>query len=155
MGDWRMREFQKADADGTGDVSREELTSAIRDKFAGVDVDSLLKVFDTDQDGKISYMEFAQMTKVFSVFNKFDVDGNGLISRKELGNVLMRIDTRFNEKQLDSLLDRVGCDSDGNMDIVSFVMYVADFSDELGIKLEQTAAILARDTGPGKIVELS
>eukprot|EP00435_Cladocopium_sp_Y103_P025929 s2351_g6.t1 len=152
-----MKEFRKLDKDGSGEVSKDELAVALRDVFPGVNIDELMMVFDTDSNGKVGYSEFAPLSKVISTFEQFDTDSNGLISREELKAVLQRLDPNFNDQQLDELMTSIDFDISGSLNIVEFVMYVADYSDELGIKLEQTAAILAGDTRKTKaeVIELS
>ena len=44
-----------------------------------------------DSNGKVSYTEFAPLSKVLSTFEQFDTDSNGLISRAELKAVLTRL----------------------------------------------------------------
>lgn len=149
-----MKEFRKLDKDGSGE---DELAVALRDVFPGVNIDELMMVFDTDSNGKVGYSEFAPLSKVISTFEQFDTDSNGLISREELKAVLQRLDPNFSDQQLDELMTSIDFDVSGSLNIVEFVMYVADYSDELGIKLEQTAAILAGDTRKAKaeVIELS
>ena len=72
-------------------MSKAELAVALGDCFPGVNIDELMMVFDTDSNGKVSYSEFAPLSKVISTFEQFDTDANGLISREELNAVLQRL----------------------------------------------------------------
>ena len=64
--------FDKYDADGSGDISREELRAAAQDfrlASSEAELDDLIAKVDTDGDGKISFEEFqaAKIAKVIEV----------------------------------------------------------------------------------------
>eukprot|EP00930_Biecheleria_cincta_P095307 TRINITY_DN87285_c0_g1_i1.p1 TRINITY_DN87285_c0_g1~~TRINITY_DN87285_c0_g1_i1.p1 ORF type:complete len:207 (-),score=45.69 TRINITY_DN87285_c0_g1_i1:51-647(-) len=149
-----MEAFQSLDADGSGDVSKEELAKSLTAKFPGVDIQALITVFDADHNGRISYTEFGIMSKVLSTFTKFDVNGDGLITREELSTVLAKLGMESTD--VSSLLAMFDADKNEQMNVLEFVSYVHGFSEELGMKITETAEILSGEKAiPGVALELS
>lgn len=149
-----MEAFQSLDADGNGEVSKEELAKTLDRRFPGVDVQALITVFDTDKNGKISYTEFNVMSKVLSIFSKFDVNEDGVITASEMSAVLAKLG--MSSTDVDELMSMYDSNSNGQLDIVEFVTYVHGFGDELGMQISETAAILSGETAvPGAASQLS
>ena len=66
MEDEYLEAFQKFDADGSGDVSPEELKAVLMSTEEGItdeELDKLVAEADVDGDGTISYEEFVRMMK--------------------------------------------------------------------------------------------
>eukprot|EP00358_Blepharisma_japonicum_P007386 CAMPEP_0202943240 /NCGR_PEP_ID=MMETSP1395-20130829/3605_1 /ASSEMBLY_ACC=CAM_ASM_000871 /TAXON_ID=5961 /ORGANISM="Blepharisma japonicum, Strain Stock R1072" /LENGTH=134 /DNA_ID=CAMNT_0049640445 /DNA_START=1138 /DNA_END=1538 /DNA_ORIENTATION=+ len=88
------------DADGDGQLSREELIAGaeILDLPLKFDVETILKNCDLDGDGFINYNEFLTASidwkttltrkKLEAAFRAFDLDGNGVIELDELRKML-------------------------------------------------------------------
>ncbi|MGC4086261.1 MAG: EF-hand domain-containing protein [Vicinamibacterales bacterium] len=126
--------FEKADADGNGGISKDELKTMLEqrpraDEGRGPSLDDLFSRIDADGDGEISSAENdtfmqqmdaqrprgpqgppnpAQLAKM--VFETADADGSGSLTRSEL------LDAFSNEKgnsDLASLFDAADTDGDG------------------------------------------
>ena len=48
-------------------------------------------------------------------FKKFDLDGSGFISSKELRHILSKIDFFYTEAQIQNMIDSVDIDKDGRL----------------------------------------
>lgn len=93
-----QRAFQSLDANGDGEVTREELAAGLIGGHIDVNSESLLRSADFDGSGRISYSEFiaAAMQEstyqkrdvLWQAFNFFDRNGDGKISKAELTEVL-------------------------------------------------------------------
>ena len=78
--------FRLADADESGDISDAEVAA-------------LFKTADTDSDGTITFEEFLVLRQggmVKAEFDKFDVDHDGSIDAKELGQMLRSLGPKSN-----------------------------------------------------------
>jgi len=98
--DWLIENFAEADADGNGQISRDELTK-MRDKYAAMEKgfgpasESILKRFpeaDTNKDGKLSREEFEAFRKanpgamrqaLLEKHPEIDTNGDGQVSDEE------------------------------------------------------------------------
>jgi Ca2+-binding EF-hand superfamily protein len=93
--------FKSIDADGSGTITEEELSSALREKGSLLrreDLEGLLALVDQDSSGCIDYEEFLaatlsqhQMEKAENMraaFAHFDIDGSGNITKDELRQAL-------------------------------------------------------------------
>ncbi|CAK9008946.1 unnamed protein product [Durusdinium trenchii] len=62
---------------------------------------------------------------VLEAFKKFDKDGDGSITRDELGNVLRTLDPEeWTEQELDRLLGRVDANGDGKLQVEEFLRWI-------------------------------
>merc|ERR1712187_701056 len=104
-----MAAFHRADKDKNGVITREELAEDLRSQGAlsDVNLDELMMVFDTDQDGKLCYMEFVEVGKVMKCFREADNDGSGEIMRTELIEVLRAINPSFAVRDLEALVSEI------------------------------------------------
>lgn len=62
--EWEV--FQKIDADGSGQLSKQELLSALRKmgcKLMPIEMDAVLRVFDRDGSGAVDFMDFYEVIK--------------------------------------------------------------------------------------------
>lgn len=86
---------------------------------------------DTDRSGDIDYNEFKNAlaqtyfkqyskTELMAAFKKFDTDGNGYITTKELDNILGRMGRRVNQKELEAMISSLDKDSDGKLSFDEF-----------------------------------
>jgi Ca2+-binding EF-hand superfamily protein len=73
--------IMKADADGDGAVTKEELQAA-RDKMGGQMADKLFERFDANKDGKLTRDELPE--KLADRIMKADADGDGAVTKEEI-----------------------------------------------------------------------
>ncbi|MBK0326696.1 EF-hand domain-containing protein [Rhodobacteraceae bacterium F11138] len=78
----REARFHDMDADGDGALSRDEMLAAAR-KRAGERTDAMLKRFDSNGDGMLSMDEMAAPRNEGKMFDRADRDGNGTVSQAE------------------------------------------------------------------------
>merc|ERR1712176_1374743 len=72
--------------------------------------------------------------QIVSIFKRFDLDGNGVISRNELTTVLQQLDAphkRFTEADIQHLLDRIDA-SGADIDYATFASWIMKDGDYLG-----------------------
>merc|ERR1711904_540387 len=62
--------------------------------------------------------------KVKACFQKFDLDGNGLISKDELFKVFKILDKSFIESDMDLMLNAADTNRDGKIDYEEFISWV-------------------------------
>lgn len=80
----REGRFMEADADGDGRLSRDEMIAAAQER-AAKRVDQMIKRFDADGDGAVSAAELPQPDekRAARMFDKIDADNSGGISAEE------------------------------------------------------------------------
>eukprot|EP00927_Polykrikos_kofoidii_P000586 TRINITY_DN10213_c0_g2_i1.p1 TRINITY_DN10213_c0_g2~~TRINITY_DN10213_c0_g2_i1.p1 ORF type:complete len:445 (+),score=81.35 TRINITY_DN10213_c0_g2_i1:147-1481(+) len=79
----------------------------------------------------------ASKDEIIAVFRKFDTNGDGTIEKKELAELLMKLDAKmWSDKAVDTLLHSADLDCDGHINANEFIHYV--FSDECGQAAFQT-----------------
>ena len=122
--------FQKIDVNGDGMLTLEELKNAINQnpEVHVMNIEQIFKTIDTDNSGVINYTEFLaasidkriylQEDKLRDAFKLFDADGNGKISRAEIGKIL-HLDK--NSKEMDNILVKLDTNKDGEIDFEEFI----------------------------------
>jgi Ca2+-binding EF-hand superfamily protein len=126
--------FRKHDSDGDGHISRMEL-KGVMNGFSDADVEAVFALGDKDQSGGIDYQEFiglmmpsavASVTKLAGqfrtvgdvkvAFKRFDLNGDGQISRQELKSGM-----RLGDADLDSVFAMGDLDGDGEINLGEFI----------------------------------
>ena len=138
-------EFLKIDADGDGQVSRDELEAVLRSmrgklKASEGDIKKALRDIDRDGDGIIDLKEYlssrrnktnrdlihralVQRLRIRKEFEHFDQDNSGFISKDELIQVLKsRGILQVTADQVDALLKYTDGDGNGKIDYEEFVL---------------------------------
>jgi calcium-dependent protein kinase len=127
--------FQAFDLNGDGHITREELEQAMatmspmeEQEVPFGKVKSIFDAVDTDGSGEIDYSEFCAAAMksgalrcekaIMAAFRVFDIDGDGQISKAELGEVILSHGTDPDE--LDKLLDPWDADGDGHLSFSEF-----------------------------------
>ena len=119
--------FKKLDKDGNDELSPEEFLD-IPELTNNPLVHRVIKVFDKNKDGKISFLEFLNGLATLStsaddekklkfVFGVYDFDDDGVISNGDLFKVLkMMVGNNLSDVQLQQLVDRTIIKADTNKD---------------------------------------
>jgi calmodulin len=138
------REFLALDQDGDGDISTAELKALLKSmktrlRMSETEINRLCKSFDIDGDGKIDIPEFLQIIQaggkrdiihkaliqrsgIRKSFEKYDKDGNGLITRDEFRKVVEdKYQAKLNSAQIDDLMRQADFNQDGRLDYEEFV----------------------------------
>lgn len=133
--------FKRFDADGDGEISIMELKNGAGPGFSTGEIASVFALGDSDQDGKLSFAEFAQLVlpaarekvctlkksfkgpqEVQAAFQKFDVNKDGMISCEELKNGLNDCGLRFNDQEVQTIFAMADIDGDGEISLNEFAI---------------------------------
>ena len=127
--------FNKFDKNGDGKISRDELKDilhALGSQTTSDEVSRIMSEIDKDGDGFISLEEFAEFHKGGSsssasstkelrdAFDLYDLDKNGLISAKELHEVLRRLGEKCTLVDCSKMISSVDKDGDGHVNFDEF-----------------------------------
>lgn len=126
--------FESIDSDGNGVITKDELVEAIKtqnnndDGNGGINaqlVSKLMEFADVDGDGQLSWKEMISVVvqrkmsnkeeRIWEAFCRFDLNGDGLISREELQEIFS------GEEAIDELIDSVDQNKDGCVDYDEFL----------------------------------
>eukprot|EP01012_Entosiphon_sulcatum_P020026 TRINITY_DN2499_c1_g1_i5.p1 TRINITY_DN2499_c1_g1~~TRINITY_DN2499_c1_g1_i5.p1 ORF type:complete len:172 (-),score=36.49 TRINITY_DN2499_c1_g1_i5:53-568(-) len=126
------KRFRKLDADGNGEISREEFHS-IPGLSQNPLLERVLTIFDTDGNASVDFREFILALAIFSndcakleklkfTFRIYDMDGDGYISNKDLFQVLqIMVGTNLTDVQLQQIVDKTFIEADKDRDgLISF-----------------------------------
>merc|ERR1719158_2802706 len=133
--------FKRFDADGDGEISIQELKSGASSlgKFSDGELAAVFAMGDVDNDGKISFPEFAKLVipsggekvsvlkkklgsanDVAVAFKKFDVNNDGNISNQELQAGLKSTGLNFTQQEVDVIFAVADLDGDGEISLAEF-----------------------------------
>ncbi|KAJ7343071.1 hypothetical protein DFH08DRAFT_1011722 [Mycena albidolilacea] len=144
------RWFSSIDANGSGEITADELQSALVNgdmtRFDIRTVRTLMTLFDMDDSGTIDFNEFAGLWTFIQnwkkVFDLFDRDRSGMIDKEELRKVLL---AQFRRDFSSNLLDQLLCkyafntaesDAPAGFSLDSFLRAVV-FVKQLGEEFQQ------------------
>ena len=127
-------ESNSAIPDHSGKISKSELKKvlqALNIKASEKELGQLMAQMDADNSGEIDYNEFknvmgASFFKKHSrqelqvAFKKFDADGNGFISTKELGDILSRLGRRLSQRDIEAMVKSLDTSGDGKISFDEF-----------------------------------
>merc|ERR1712158_53506 len=141
--------FDSYDVDGDGEITYEELVGGMGGDYSANEISAIFAMGDTDQDGKISFLEFSKimipscqdtLTKfwkcfrnvqgVRETFKKFDANKDGAISFQEMKNGLSSCAISFTEQEVEICF--AVADQDGTISFteLSISLRAAGFSDQ-------------------------
>merc|ERR1719266_1791820 len=133
--------FKRFDADGDGEITFQELKSGASSvaKFSEGELAAIFAVGDIDNDGKISFCEFARMVlpstdekisvikktlgsanEISAAFKKFDANNDGAISVQELKNGLKSTGVKFSDQEIEVIFAVADLDGDGEISEAEF-----------------------------------
>ena len=133
--------FKRFDADGDGEISLQELKSGANSvgKFTDGELSAIFAIGDIDNDGKISFPEFAKMiipsadekisqlkktigsaNNVAAAFKKFDTNNDGNISSQELAKGLKSTGLNFTDQEVNVVFAIGDLDGDGEISLAEF-----------------------------------
>eukprot|EP01096_Ripella_sp_DP13-Kostka_P011877 TRINITY_DN4884_c0_g1_i1.p1 TRINITY_DN4884_c0_g1~~TRINITY_DN4884_c0_g1_i1.p1 ORF type:complete len:171 (-),score=82.31 TRINITY_DN4884_c0_g1_i1:52-498(-) len=125
--------FQLIDTDHSGYIEASELTKVLGllgdTKPSAKKVERLLKLADTDGDGRINFKEFCHIMQhdrkreeeILTAFNQYDLDGDGFISPEELSAVMASTGSPISPAELQSMISSLDANGDGKIDYVEFI----------------------------------
>ncbi|XP_057970639.1 probable calcium-binding protein CML18 [Malania oleifera] len=128
--------FNKYDANGDGKISYDELRAilcALGSDMSPNELQHAMSEMDKDGDGYVDLAEFAEFhsgaaasagscrnRELRDAFEVFDQDKNGLISAKELHEVMKRLGEKVSLSDCRRMIRSVDSDGDGNVDFEEF-----------------------------------
>ena len=142
--------FHAIDVNRDGHITREELEQHYQEAATPLcegevqevpfgKVRSIFDSVDTDGNGVIDYSEFCAAAlksgavrcekAILAAFRVFDINGDGQISKAELGEVMMSQGT--GQEELDKLLDPWDADGDGQLSFEEFRSMVLNIGMEI------------------------
>ena len=116
--------MQRLDPDGSGNITFMEFVNAF-DIWNEILSDDKHKKADNYKGSKVKLTQ-KQMAEARATFSKYDVDGDGTVSSKELfvilKNLLIDLHSDYEaEKQAKELMGIIDADGDGNITFIEFV----------------------------------
>ncbi|KAG0458298.1 hypothetical protein HPP92_023455 [Vanilla planifolia] len=132
--------FKRIDGDGDGKISAAELGGVVRALDSNVseeELKSMIEEMDANRDGFVDLEEFAQFHRAGNgldpgstsakgemdlkdAFDMYDLDGNGLISAKELHLVLKSLGERCSVQDCSRMIGPIDSDGDGYVNFEEF-----------------------------------
>eukprot|EP01126_Amoeba_proteus_P031442 TRINITY_DN3084_c0_g1_i1.p1 TRINITY_DN3084_c0_g1~~TRINITY_DN3084_c0_g1_i1.p1 ORF type:complete len:174 (-),score=25.60 TRINITY_DN3084_c0_g1_i1:120-641(-) len=124
-------------------ISKAEFKQLMSSDMTERDLDALFSLYDYDHDGTITWREYicvitllmagSTMEKVKLIFNCFDEDGNGVLTRDEFRSAALKFSDAEDEN-VGAFCDRVfkACDvnGDGEVSYKEFYTWVTGNQDE-------------------------
>jgi calcium-dependent protein kinase len=131
-------DFKSLDVNGDGTLTYKEVVETMEKQKISVPEDLLeiMKSIDSDGSGQIDYTEFVAATldkqrlineqTAWMAFTKFDLDGDGKITAKELGDVLGAdgIGDHFDVAKVKAMISEADADGDGMIDFDEFKQHM-------------------------------
>ena len=147
--------FNKFDTDGDAEISFDEMKKGMGGKFSDQEVRAVFALGDTDQDGSITFLEFAKLVvpaanevlakfwkcfrdlkSVRAAFKQFDTDNDGSISKQEVVQGMKTTGKNFNQEEVETLFVLADKDGDGAIDFPEFALIMIPTAPERLAKLK-------------------
>lgn len=130
--------FKDADADGSGYITVQELSTLLQSKGYKVDEDQVQAMFnsiDVEGDQKISYDEYLagmgqrpstdhKAAHMRRVFREFDKSGDGRIDHAELTSVMREMRSDFTDQEIQDIIALADKDGSGCLNYEEFIEQV-------------------------------
>ncbi|MBD2211238.1 EF-hand domain-containing protein [Nostoc linckia FACHB-104] len=131
--------FKVFDADGSGNISTNELGQVMRSlgqSPSESDLRDMIKEVDVDLSGSIDFEEFKTLmvsvqgdrkSRLKLAFSVFDEDGSGQITTNELHSIMSQFG--LTDQELDEMIKEVDHDGDASIDFQEFMKLVPEESE--------------------------
>merc|ERR1712240_920428 len=148
--------FDSYDIDGDGEITYEELVGGMGGEYSANEISAIFAMGDTDQDGKISFLEFSKImlpachdalnkfwkcfktvSSIKDAFKKFDADGDGQISRQEVMQGASASGLKLSAEEVDTLFILGDKDNNGQIDFSEFAEIMIPSAPERIAKLKK------------------
>ena len=123
--------FDEIDVDHDGFLSEEEVQQVVgRLNLPKRYGRRIFETADSNHDGKVTFEEMqdfveSKMQRLQSAFSYFDKNGNGLIDKSEVYQVLQELYLDLTEEDAELLLQEMDKNNDGNVNFVEFLRMFA------------------------------
>jgi len=148
--------FNSYDFDGDEEISYEELVAGMGGEYSANEINAVFAMGDTDQDGKISFLEFAKImipstndalskfwkcfnnvSNVRQAFQKLDIDKDGQISQQEIMQGMSSAGLKLSSSEIETLFILGDRDNNGQIDFSEFAMIMIPSAGERIAKLKK------------------
>jgi len=148
--------FDSYDIDGDEEISHDELVTGMGGEYTANEINAIFAMGDTDQDGKITFLEFAKImmpaandalskfwksfgnvSSVRAAFQKLDADKDGQISQKEVMQGMASAGLKLSAAEIDTLFILGDKDSNGQIDFSEFAQIMIPSANERIAKLKK------------------
>ncbi len=130
--------FQLFDKNGDGTITVIELGTVMRNlgnNPTDAELQDMINEVDADGNGTLEFDEFCnlmarqmketnQEEELKQRFKLFDKDGNGLIDREELRDVMQQLGEKLSEEDIEEMIQDADKNGDGMIDYQEFVKYM-------------------------------
>lgn len=121
---WEVRSaFDRYDEDGNGVIDLVEfrhLLADLGDTRQPADIEADFDTLDRDEDGLLSYFEFAQWWKIRNAFDHTDRDDDGVIDLAEFRQLVATLGGLRNPAQVEEDFNLIDRDEGGLLDFAEF-----------------------------------
>jgi calcium-binding protein CML len=147
--------FSKFDTDGDNEITVEELKRGMGGQFSDQEVKAVFALGDIDQDGSISFLEFAKLTipaaaevlsklwkcfrdlkSIRAAFKQFDTDNDGSITREEVMQGFKAAGRKISKEDIEIMFVLADRDGDGAIDFPEFALIMIPTAPERITKLK-------------------
>ncbi|TFK68285.1 calmodulin-like protein [Pluteus cervinus] len=133
----RIAEYKRAftafDQDGNGKITASELSQAFESlgrHYTQAEIQTQLKTVDANQNGTLEFQEFLELvvllkqhdvSEVREAFKRYDKDGNGRISKKELKEMMLSLGEKLSDAQIDEMIREADANGNGEIELEEFI----------------------------------
>ena len=148
--------FDRYDIDGDEEISYDEMVTGMGGDYTANEINAIFAMGDSDQDGKISFLEFAKImmpaandalskfwkcfnsiSSVRQAFQKLDIDKDGQISRQEIIQGMSAAGMKLSSSEVDTLFVLGDKDNNGQIDFSEFAQIMIPSASERIAKLKK------------------
>lgn len=127
--------FAEFDKNSDGYITKNELAGVManfgHEIITQEELDEVMKLVDTDGNGVVDFKEFLELMdsntliqdaddEVKSLFTLFDIDHDGYITEKEIGNVMKNLGEKVRKKDIRKMVKEADKNKDGKISFSEF-----------------------------------